>query len=725
MLFFYGFVEAVCQVLFARHLLSVFQGNEAVFGLVLACWLIFTACGVALVPESGFKSSAAAKLFPGLPVLCLLELILAPAGQHWLGFVPGTVLSFGSSAGIAIALLLPFCLYSGMIFRACVVAETEKGGQSLGQAYFWEALGMACGAMAFFVLLPIVDRGVALLPFLIAASFIPAWLQLEDTPGIQWSVLAVLLILCFWGYQNLPRAVLLSEKILFEGQKLIHFQDTPYGRLHVTENAGQQTIHLSQSAVASSNDEFHGEELLLGLLPHLPLHDSLRVFSFSGQSGTLMPAYRQWPGISHVEECFWSPDLASFFPENPDDSSAGPLVSSRHFGDPLEVVGRTSGTFDGIVWDLPAPQNLQMNRYYTTECFQSLFPKLRPGGVLVFTVEADENYVDKKTAAVLQSVWTSLGKVFASRTVLPGNRWVFVAGKGQAKVWSNADSLMSQLRRSHQSFRYLNAGFLPDRLADGRIRAVDSILTDPTAKENRRFQSQVPGSLRALWSQYHFPVLAALLRSVPARIAIIFTFLLAMLLVSISYGVRSRAWGQAWPSRLSVTILSFSVMSLQWILLAGLQIVSGNLYALYAVAATLFMLGTALGALLGNRAAPGRKWIGVLHGGMLLLLVACLRVITVSEAYLSDFVLMIFFSLCISASGFWTGFAFPLLSMGTLTNSRLWIYNLDLAGASMAALWVSLIAVPFWGFKTTLLVLIVLNVAPLANSNWRQKLPAR
>jgi hypothetical protein len=43
----------------------------------------------------------------------------------------------------------------------------------------------------------------------------------------------------------------------------------------------------------------------------------------------------------------------------------------------------------------------------------------------------------------------------------------------------------------------------------------------------------------------------------------------------------------------------------------------------------------------------------------------------------------------------------------------------DLLSGGMAALFVSLISVPIWGFSNTFFLLALINVIPLAGSGWK------
>lgn len=485
-LFLYGAIISVCQILFSRYLLSLFQGNESVFGFVLCFWLFFTAIGVMLVPVRQRQWIQTYKLLPCLSFLCLFEIILSTILQKYLGFTFGEILSVPFLALQTALLLLPFCVLSGIIFRFAVAAQTNLGDSTLGKAYLWESLGMGLGGIVFYLALPFLKSGLEILAILLFLSFIPMLTVGFQDVWFKRIGALVLIILCAWSQIKLPALIGFAEKARFGKQKILLSQESEQGQIHLTELENEPTLYLNHVPIASLGDRYHAEELACALIPHLR-GSSLQFFTATHQIPIFLPIIKADSSISEVDAVFWSDKISQAISMMNPNFNPSPLSYHEFYGDPLKILLKSKKKYNGILWDLPKPVTLQTNRYYTLECFKIIKSHLAEEGIFVVSMEASEDFIGEEMAASLRALWNTLSDVFENKTVLPGNNYLFIARNGQIPLFDDVDSLLDHLPLKPGLFEYMNRGFLPFRLSQERIRFANQILNFPEKEINRNF----------------------------------------------------------------------------------------------------------------------------------------------------------------------------------------------------------------------------------------------
>jgi hypothetical protein len=254
---------------------------------------------------------------------------------------------------------------------------------------------------------------------------------------------------------------------------------------------------------------------------------------------------------------------------------------------------------------------------------------------------------------------------------------------------------------ANTKFEFLNQGYLPFRLSNqARQWAADILKSNATVRENRAFAPTAAQATSRIWWKLQFAG-----RGFPTgRRAVVGAFAIIALL-AVAFSRRSKARFSA----LLLCVLSFSVMTLQWMLLAALQIIAGNLYSLFAAGVSVFMLGVAAGSFV---ALQKPWWFNARRMATLTIAASVLFLIFVNmggnetHIYAADAFL---FGLTAMA-GALAGSGFVMYSRGVPSQPRLGMYSADLAGAAIASIWVSLYAVPALGFTGALISVIVLNL---------------
>jgi len=304
-----GFSGIVARVLLLRELLIVFSGNELIIGIILANWLIIEAAGSFLLGRRIEGIRRKVEAFILVQILFSLSLpsaiYLTRSLRTLLGAAPGEGLGFLHILYSSFFILLPVALPHGALFTfgckiysrysmldaggtgipACdsghlnTASSTQQAG-SVGRVYIYETLGTIIGGVSF-VYLMIPRLHSFQIAFIVASlnliSCISLLIDLRlETRDLRLSclkslVLCLVFFLCFNyllfsdGADKIHR---FSIDRQWEGQKVVHYQNSIYGNITIIEKEGQYTFFSDSVLVimAPDPDTAYVEEFV-----HIPM----------------------------------------------------------------------------------------------------------------------------------------------------------------------------------------------------------------------------------------------------------------------------------------------------------------------------------------------------------------------------------------------------------------------------------------------------------------------
>jgi spermidine synthase len=684
------------QLALLRELLAAFSGNELVLGLGLGSWLLLTGVGV----WTGrfwlrWRDAARALVLAllGLAVVPLLQ-VLAVRGWRDVMFTPGAAVGpAGIAAGCAV-LLAPFCLASGGVLTLATGSLAREGDPwNAGRVYAADTLGSIAGGILFsFALAPWLDHFALLcVPALLMLGLAAA---LAHRAGFQWlraaGILGAMVVTAMFAAGRIDDR---STQWQYRG-RVVWRAGSPYGRLVVTDEAGQLTFYENGAPVVFTDNIGQNEESVLYALAERPA--PRRVLLISGAvTGAAREAIRG--GAGEVTAIELDPRFIEagrrLLPENVADPRIK-LVAD----DARRFVQRAAGEFDLIILALPDPSTLQLNRFFTSEFFAAARRALRPGGVLAFGLGRYENYIGPDLTDLLACTHRTLGGIFPHVLMVPGGRVYYLASETplDPDITSRLEErgLAGRLVNRH----YLLAMLAPDRLAD-LARAVAS-----PGVVNTDFNPVLYFHLQRHWlSQFAFPVRAAGLTA---------------LLVCLVYFVRLQVLSRV------IFASGFSAAVLEIVLLLAFQIFYGSLYQQLGLVVTVFMAGLAGGAVVANR--RGNRWprhravaglAGAIAGlaALLPLLLSRLpgldaRLHTAFAGQAALLALALVLALLVGAQ-----FSVAGRTMGDeAPGSAARLFTADLVGAALGAVLVSTVLIPLVGVTAVCLLTAGLNVVVAA-----------
>jgi spermidine synthase len=752
-----GVIFLISQVLILREFLLVFQGNEFSVGIVLGSWLLLEALGSWLSGRRADRSKDPLAAFAGVQALLSLllpvTLLLIRTNRHWLGVSPWVVASYLEIWAVSLAVLGPLALVNGAAFTyGCKLLATgeDTRARAPGRVYALESLGAFVGGLTFTFLL--VGRAHSIeIAFSLGALSMGCVLLLiwsvrgrrisgetEDrSPRIHPALAAVCTLLV--GFFLVGALSPLGDRIQrwateqrWSPLGLKESGDSIYGNIAVLE-LGEQLM-LYQNGIPTITLPYP-DAAAVETLVHLPLlahTDPREVLVLGGGVGGVMAEALKYP----LEALYYTeldPLLIRMT-----ELYATPLVR-QELDDPRTRILYEDGRFflrktnlrvDVVIINLPEAASLQLNRFFTKEFFLLVRAHLRPGGLLALSMPGSSSYLSPEIVRMSRCVWDTLEKVFPYVRPLPAERILFLASRDVP-----VDSLLPGLLAARLEKRGVETSVIrPYQLSyvmdPWQGRWLREALEGEVGTRTNRDLS--PSLIYYALAYKNAEVQPALRRVFPVlermRFGVILVILLALNLPFALWEHRRK--GDRTPA-LAFAILStgFAGMAMELVVILTFQSVYGYLYQWIGLLIAAFMAGLGCGAFLmtrmlekireGYRVFLFLEWLQL---GFLLVFAGGLAVLHsffLAGAVVVGLPKVVLIGMNLVA-GTLVGCEFPLANREAGVRTQLGVstvagrfYALDLAGAWLGTLLVSVLLVPLIGIVNTLVFAGALKVCSL------------
>ncbi len=727
-----GFTASVGQILVLRESLVLFYGNELSTGLVLACWMIWTAAGSGVAGRISRKSAAG----PGMLIVGAGVLSLSlPATILWIratrtvwGIPAGELVSPGAMLAIASSATAFFCFASGALFALCwsyAASSTVRGGgrDAIG-VYLAEAAGAAIGGLLYyFLLLPALTSfaasiitSIAVAGCSFAALFAAKQKFRGKVPALVFA-LAVLIVNCALLFFS--ERIDLSARRIQWGEGFRESIDTPFHNLAFLERQGQYSLFCNGLWLCSIPDPQTAEPAAhLPLLQHPSPESVLLIGDFSPG---LIAEILKHPGIGDLD-CV-QPDFRMLafarrvVPARFLEYSADPRLHIHHL-DPKRFMASAKGRYSVIIMGAGEPVNAEMNRFYTVEFFSGVRNLLEGGGVFSFAIPSAPDVIGPRQAALLRSLKKTLDQVFSSVLAVPGESAHFFAG-GPGSVAKDPEILIDRMRIRGLEIQYLRDFHLLELFDPLRISYMESVLGDGGGiLINRDFQPVCYLFGLNLWGAQIHPAIGRSFEWISGEgrgwvpVMMIAGIFAAVLISRVKRG-------PAGAIALNTAVSGAALIILEIVLILSYQIISGAMYREVALIVSLFMGGLAVGGGIGRgiaRRSPNK-----------------LRILFVAQAAIAAYAVVLIPSLEIlrgfsALESVGAIFAFLALFAGTLgglqfaaavaakagcglSSEGADLYAADLMGSAGGAVIASLFLLPVMGIPNTLLIAALSGLA--------------
>jgi spermidine synthase len=373
------------------------------------------------------------------------------------------------------------------------------------------------------------------------------------------------------------------------------------------------------------------------------------------------------------------------------DSSSVRLIND----DARRFIQSVSNRYDLIILDIPEPENLQLNRYFTVEFFDASKRSLKEGGILIFSLPSIASQASFSKTEFLISVYSAVKEVFSN--VIPLSFEKIYVFASDAPISIDLETLIERFRGYN-----LNCDFEPELMSlaldDYNNQRVLKILTSKVLNPNR---DKNPYALFASLMLYEMSSnnkgesVLFYIRWIKLYHICIFFFLI-FIVVSISRK-KSVVTGTLMASQ------GFVSMSLEIMVIYLFQIRYGVLYQYMAMLFAIFMLGLGAGSLFFKKYKFSCALLPSIN------ILVSLFLLFFNPEISSFFALLLI-------DGLVTGVYFGHLSASlvdaedrSVVRSASVMDFADSFGAMLAGFFLPIVFLPLYNFSNTLIVLIILS----------------
>lgn len=733
-----GFTSIAAQIVLLRELLVASAGNELSLGLTLAMWLLWTALGSGVLGRIAGRTSAA-KTLALLQVLVAVGLpasiLMARFSRGWWQAVPGEILGPAPMLITAAASLAVFCPISGWMFvagsRAYAEAHASSTAEATSSTYLLESVGSGIGgAVASIVLIRYLDA-LQIAALLACLNLLAAAWATFRKPVLQ-GVAALLIVAAgSAGVVLLGGSAKFSVAQNWRGFEVLATRNSPYGSLAVVTNGSDRTMIQNGVPLFTVPDlESAEEDVHLAMLEHPAPRKVLLIGG--GMNGSIEQLL-QYKSVERVDYVELDPAIfelgREYFPK------PWSVTNERrvhiHTMDGRLFLKTATQRFDVILVNLPEPQTAQLNRFYTEEFFRVASTKLQSDGILSFQLHGAEEFIGLEVGEFLRCIYRTATRVFPEVVVIPGETVHFLASARAGILTTDPQVLVQRLREREVHTLYVREYFLPFRMAPERVSQLQATLQENApARVNRDFSPIAYYFDIALWStqfseRYRgsFRVAAGVeFRTVLGTCAILTILLLALLArpATVESSVaRSASAG--------IVLAGMVLMGSEVLLLLGFQAIYGYVFQEVAILIVMFMAGMSLGTWVAMRQgrsiqefrARDLRRLAIVQTALAFLplgIVGCLEWLGRMQSISGIAVHLLVPSLAM-VSGLLGGYEFPVatrLFFGARQSASAGrLYALDLAGASLGAIAITIYLLPVFGFLRTAEILAIASVLPM------------
>lgn len=670
-----GIASVVTQLSTIREFLSYLEGNEFVIALILFNWLFLSGLGTFLATP--FSAGATPGKLHGISlILAALSpvQILIIRKIHDLVFLSGASPGFYPSFIYVLLTTAPYCLVLGFVLPYSLMVIKNRIPEFSGtRIYIVDNIGDITGGVLFsFVLVylctPFQAILIAHLPLLIALYHLrklhPDWKLLK-----------------FWGLATALTILILalfleSASLVPAAGKMVHYQETPYGRIQLFQDREQYTLFQNGRPMFSSHDLITAEEAV-----HYPLSQ--------------MDAPRRVLLVS--PESLMIQELLKYRPESIDCLEIDPAITGVQFRfgllkkrpemhmiheDARRYLTRTAASYDAIILNLPEPDTFQINRFFTDEFFVLAHKRLNPGGVLSFSVKGVDNYPSQTEALKISTIFHTVGRSFSHVLMMPGSRLYFICSDHSLSVDIDRRLMERNIPTAYIS-GYYAGNITPQRIHDLR-RHID--FETPV---NRDFSPNLVRILQAEWF--------ARFETSPVMFGLILTLLNLIYLSAVS------------KEEFVLYSTGCFVMGAEILVIFAFQIFFGYVYLKIGWIITIFLAGLLPGALFGERLRNhGKPLLLATDGGLMTMMAVFMAAVGLFSSRLFPETAFLIFGFTVSAL---CGFQFPvaLHLRGGGKAAAVRVFSADLMGAAAGTIITSTVLVPWVGILGAAAALLALK----------------
>ncbi len=744
-----GLSGIIAQVILMRELLISFHGNELTLGIILGNWLILVAIGSFTMGGFAERANRKMEVFVmfqlSFSVALPFTIYLCRVFKNFLLVTPGEALGFAAIFYSSFLILLPVALPQGALFTyGCKLysKSVRKDVSSIGNVYLLETVGSILGGLLItFLLIQYLNSFEIAFIVSLAHTLISVAL-LWPNPGFSGSIfrkilwiLSVFLSFVF-AYAFLPQTSGAIHRSSIHSQwrdlKVIHNENSIYGNIAVTKRGEQFTFFTNgiPSITSPVPDIASIEDFV-----HFPMlfHEKPEwVLILSGGAGGMIHEILKYP-VKRVDYVELDPLLLKLVQKFSTPLTQSELSDPRvsfHYRDGRFFLKRTLDRFDLIFVGLPAPQELQANRLFSSEFFSIARGKMPPDGIIVLSLPGSLTYTSPELRDLNRCVFETLRSVFRSVRIIPGDTNLYLASNSGKLESVTKEEIIKRLEERKLQTSLFTKSYLEFRLHERWMKWFLESMEGEGIQINSDFRPVGVFLSLSYWNALFSPYLTEVFKWFEGlRLEIVVAF---VILVTMSIAVllirRPHLSRQSVPYAIFATGLMGMIFHLAVIF--TFQTFYGYLYHQIGLLIAIFMFGVALSSFFMTRRLDRIKKDSLLFLSIEIMIIFFSLlfpfVFAVSAQYLDhpSFSLLIYMVFWVMSffSGACIGLQFPLASKiylaapgngGTLGYTAGLLYGVDLLGGFLGGLFGGILLLPILGLKESCFMMAIIKISSL------------
>jgi spermidine synthase len=668
-----GIASVVAQLVFVREFLSQFQGNEIVIALVFFDWLILGGVGTWLAHKPRRFSAR-------VLMICSILLVLLSVGQlAAIRILRTLIFSLGASAGFyaifafTFLAMAPYAGLVGFVLPYSLFLLRSRSPDYPGvRIYMADNLGDICGGALFAFVLVFVATPMQAL----AAAHLPlAFMAARLSSRRYWSgLLAGAVVAAALG-------AIAGETLLLRPAvgRLVHYEESRYGRLTVQQDQEQVTLFADGLPVYTSQDWTLAEETAHYPLSQIRQPD--RILLISSAAGLMDEILKHKPrSIDYVElDAAVSRLLVQY------GLMQVPAGVHQIHSDARTWLRDTDRIYDAILVALPEPDTFQLNRFFTDGFFSLVQSHLSTKGIFSFSIEGFDNFMTAAQRLKVSSLKNTVQRYFKHVLLLPGQRIYFLCRQGPLDL-----DIPGLLARQGVATRYAGPYFRGNITSERLAGLAADLLPDAPVNTDTR-----PYLIQLMFAQWFAKFDAS-----PKFFAIVLIVLFG------GYLLRLRR------EAFVLFTTGLTNMGTEILVIFAFQIFLGYIYFKIGIVVTVFLAGLLPGAWWGQRhIARSSLFLMFSDVAIIAWMVGFMAAVqTIGDGlpqgffYAGGFLISL---LC--------GFQFPLAldRAGRDGRATAGIFAVDLVGAACGALVASTLLIPYLGLDGMAAALIGIKIISL------------
>jgi spermidine synthase len=744
-----GFSGMVVQLLLLRELLVVFHGNDLAIGIIFANWLAVEALGAFFIGKRIEHARKKVGWFIALSILLVLSaplaLYLARIVRDLVGVVPGVGMGvFPIFYSSFLILFLPSLVHGALFVFTCKLCaqfrdpehDAHKGASSVGRVYVWETIGHIAGAVVFtFLLIPVFHSfaivfAVGVLTLM--ASVALATFQSQAGKRKSLAVLMAILVLFVYllasdGDERLHYHAIARQ---WPDKEVIHHQHSLHGNVAVIEREGEYTFLTDgiPTFTTPTPDIVRVEEFVhFAMLAH-PRPENVAILV--GGAGGVIGEVLKYPTIERVDYTEINPLLIDLVQKFPTPLTEAELDDPRV--DTLHIDGRrflelTPHQYDLIFVGISNPENLQVNRLFTTEFASLAKERLRENGILVISLPGSLTYLSHELRNLNGVIINTLERVFPYLHIIPGYHNIFLASTTKDVTMIDAARLYERLKERQLDVRLITYPHLELRLAPRWLDWFLESMEGATKEINHDFRPKGFFYSLAYWNAMFSPYLSDFfvwLEDLGLSLFVMVTAAWTGILLALRWRVfRMRRLSIPY----SIATTGFAGMAFDLLLIFAFQVLFGFVFHWVGLLVAAFMGGVGAGGFVMTAVLPRIKndlalfiKLEMAVGIFALLLPLVILAVAPHLGNAAVFVLaQLLFLLLSFIAGALIGLKFPLANrmyLGhspNLSRTAGLLYSADLMGGWTGGIIAAVVLLPVLGLVGTSLVVVMIKASSL------------